>query len=716
MSDESHNVDVQATDSGGRPHSRSRRIGSRTVSAVVDLVRAAASDLSQLVRHVWDRLRHGNWIARTQRAATEARLFLASIAIAVLLTLGFATGILFWATRDLEFPSIRDMTSQQVILLETAEGQELARKGPLRLPSTPLQDFPPYLVDAVLSIEDRRFYHHWGVDPVGILRALGRNLAARDVVEGGSTVTQQLIKILHLEPDRTVKRKIQEALLAVWLEFQLSKDAILTSYLNNVYMGAGATGMPAAAKVYFGKKVGELTVAESAVLAGLIRAPSQLNPLRHPDAAGARAGIVLDSMVANGKLDQKSANAARDQPVRTSPAELASPSGTWLADWAYGKAAEIAASFGGTLRVRTTFVPRLQQIAEKAVAAVLDKHGPATGATQAALVAMRPDGAVLAMVGGRSYQDSEFNRAVQAMRQPGSAFKLFVYYAALRNGRSLDDTILDAPIEIGGWEPDNFGERYYGRVTLAEAFARSLNTAAVRLAQEIGIDEVIAAARDLGIDAAVAKTPSLALGTSEVSLLDLTGAFASVRAGVTPVEPWGIAGFGGQDQPRLFTAGPSVKPQRSLAQYQTQLIELLELVIDRGTGHAAALDGFAAGKTGTSQSFRDAWFIGFAEPLVVGVWVGNDDDKPMKNVTGGSLPAQIWKSFMTEALPLMESWPARTVSGDETTGAARMPDSSEQEASAGQCNYRACESAYRSFRASDCTYQPYSGPRTLCEK
>jgi membrane peptidoglycan carboxypeptidase len=302
------------------------------------------------------------------------------------------------------------------------------------------------------------------------------------------------------------------------------------------------------------------------------------------------------------------------------------------------------------------------------------------------------------------------------MRQPGSAFKLFVYYAALRNGLSLNDAILDAPVEIDGWEPENFAQRYYGRVSVAEAFARSLNTAAVRLAQDVGIDEVIAAARDLGIDAPLAKTPSLALGTSEVSLLDLTGAFAAVRAGVTPVEPWGIAGFGAEDQTRLFTAGPSQKPQRSLARYQAQLVELLELVVDRGTGRAAALDGLAAGKTGTSQSFRDAWFIGFAEPLVVGVWVGNDDDRPMKNVTGGSLPAMIWKSFLSEALPLVEQKPLRTVAGDETTGSARASDSSEPEANAGQCNYRACESAYRSFRTSDCTYQPYRGPRRLCEK
>jgi 1A family penicillin-binding protein len=723
MSNEPRNSDSQVTESGLRRAVDPRSTedgGSRTVSAAAELARAVGSDASHLARSVGARLRvssrSGNWPAKAGRAATEVRMLLATIAVVVLLSAGLLSGIAFWAMRDLKFPDIAEMTSQQVILLETADGRELVRKGPLRLPKSALQDFPDHLVDAVISIEDRRFFRHWGVDPFGVLRALVRNVAASDVVEGGSTITQQLIKILHLDANRTFKRKVQEALLAVWLELRLSKEEILTSYLNNVYMGAGATGIPAAAKVYFGKAVGELSLGESAVLAGLIRAPSQLNPLREPDAAGERAATVLDAMVANGKLDRESADAEKPRPAQTRPTQLVSPSGTWFADWAYGKGVEIAGSFGGTVRVRTTFEPRLQEVAEKAVAAILDKHGKQKGATQAALVAMRPDGAVLAMVGGRSYRESEFNRAVQAMRQPGSAFKLFVYYAALRNGLSLNDAILDAPVEIDGWEPENFAQRYYGRVSVAEAFARSLNTAAVRLAQDVGIDEVIAAARDLGIDAPLAKTPSLALGTSEVSLLDLTGAFAAVRAGVTPVEPWGIAGFGAEDQTRLFTAGPSQKPQRSLARYQAQLVELLELVVDRGTGRAAALDGLAAGKTGTSQSFRDAWFIGFAEPLVVGVWVGNDDDRPMKNVTGGSLPAMIWKSFLSEALPLVEQKPLRTVAGDETTGSARASDSSEPETNTGHCNYRACESAYRSFRTSDCTYQPYRGPRRLCEK
>jgi membrane peptidoglycan carboxypeptidase len=335
-------------------------------------------------------------------------------------------------------------------------------------------------------------------------------------------------------------------------------------------------------------------------------------------------------------------------------------------------------------------------------------------------VALRPDGAVLAMVGGRDYRDSQFNRAVEANRHPGSAFKLFVYLAALRKGLGPNDTIDAGPVEINGWEPENFGGREYGRVTLADAFARSINTAAVRLAMDVGLDEVIRAARDLGIDARLPKNPSMALGAVEVSLLDLTGAFASVRAGRTRVEPWGIAAFGAEGQPRLQTMGPPmIGSQQSLGRYQQPMIDLLRGVVERGTGRAAALNGFAAGKTGTSQNHRDAWFIGFNESLIVGVWVGNDDGTSMKGVVGGALPAAIWKRFMTQAPGLIAQSDPRAA--NVTDGSAQAPShpqaSQESQVSseaAPQCDYRACASR-RSFRASDCTYQPYDGPRRFCE-
>jgi penicillin-binding protein 1A len=588
----------------------------------------------------------------------------------LLLFLASLAGALVWTFRDLPFAEILKGGSQRIILLEAADGQPLARKGPFRAPDKSLKELPPHLIDAVISIEDQRFYTHNGIDLPGILRALGRNIRAGEVVEGGSTITQQLVKILYLDREQTLTRKIREAALALWLETKLSKEEILTRYLNNVYLGAGATGVPAAAQIYFGKEALDLTLAESALLAGLIMAPSQLNPRHNPVAARARTALVLDAMVANGKLDEATAKSAKEQPTALISTRLSPHSGTWFADWVYDEAADIAGPFQGTMRVRTTLIPSLQALAEDAVSSALKSDGEAQGVTQAALVAMQPNGAVVAMVGGRNYRESEFNRAVQGMRQPGSAFKLFVYYAALRNGMSPRDRVEDTPLEIDGWSPENFDGRFRGSVSLAEAFARSLNAATVRLALEIGLDEVVAAARDLGIDAPLQKTPSLALGSSEVSLLDLTGAYASVRAGVTPIDPWGIAAFGPDDQSRLFTVGPTVRPQRSLEHYHGTLVGLLKLVVDRGTGRAAALYGFAAGKTGTSQNYRDAWFVGFSELLVVGVWVGNDDNTSMDKVTGGRLPALIWKNFMTKALAVAVTGKGASV-GEVKCGCSR---------------------------------------------
>ena len=627
--------------------------------------------------------------------------------LVLLIGLGFA-GTLVWALRDLPAGTSLAGSTQPSILLEAADGEPLAQRGPFKADDLTFEDFPDHLIDAVLSIEDRRFYRHPGIDLRGILRALTRNVQAGEIVEGGSTINQQLVKILHLERERTFRRKVREAVLAIWLDLRQSKDEILTRYLNNVYMGAGATGIPAAALTYFNKQAADLSLAESALLAGLIKAPSQLNPLRDLEAARQRAALVLDAMVATGRLDEETAMLAKDHPATLDPSRVAAHAGTWFSDWVAGEAAEITGAFRGTMRIRTTLVPQLQAAAEQVVTSVLAEAGAADGASQAALVALRPDGAVLAMVGGRSYQDSEFNRAVDALRQPGSTFKLFVYYAAFRNGRAWNDRIQDAPLEVDGWRPQNFG-RYYGRVSLAEAFARSLNSAAVRLALEVGIDEVVAAARDLGIDAPLTETPSLALGSSEVTLLDLTGAYASVRAGVAPVEPWGIAAFGTAEQPHLFALGPPVKPERALGPHHEPLVGLLKLVVDRGTGRAAALDGFAAGKTGTSQNYRDAWFVGFDEALVVGVWVGNDDGAPMDEVTGGELPALIWREFMVRATDIARGAPASVASA-----AGPRADSDPNQAAAPRCNYRACARAYRSFRSSDCSFQPYRGRRKLC--
>ncbi|MBP2446895.1 1A family penicillin-binding protein [Rhizobium leguminosarum] len=610
-----------------------------------------------------------------------------------------------WALKDVPWSEIRNGTLKPVVVLETADGAPLVRQGPYQGPYARYDQFPPHLIDAVLSIEDRRFMGHFGIDPRGIARALLRNLEAGSVVEGGSTITQQLIKLQYLDSDRTIKRKIQEVVIAFWLEWKLGKAEILTRYLNSVYLGAGATGMPAAARIYFNKDVGALNLRESAMLAGLLRAPSQWNPIDNFEGARQRTMVVLDAMAANGKITAPQTAEAKTSFARLQPTTPTPRSGSWFADWISPQASEIAGSSPGSTTVRTTLVPTLQQIAERVVKRALDSEGKTVAASQAALVAMTPDGAVVAMVGGRDYKASQFNRAVTAMRQPGSTFKLFVYYAALKAGLTLSDQVLDAPIDIDGWSPENSGGNYRGWVTLAEAFARSLNAASVTLAEEVGLDNVIAAARELGIDAPLANTPSLALGTSEVNLLNLTSAYASVQLGKAPVKPWGIIDFQAAGQPKTFRVGSQSEPNVDLSPYQSDLLGLLQLVVERGTGREADPGTFAAGKTGTSQNNRDAWFVGFTEALVVGVWVGNDDDAPMKGVTGGALPAHIWRDFMREATT------EPTLDGVRSTEAAVEGQGAPQ-----SCNITACSRSYRSFRPSDCTYQPYSGGRRLCER
>ncbi|MBB4571311.1 1A family penicillin-binding protein [Rhizobium leucaenae] len=610
-----------------------------------------------------------------------------------------------WALKDVPWGEIRDGTLKPVVVLETADGAPLVRQGPYQGPYAQYDQFPPHLIDAVLSIEDRRFMDHFGVDPRGIARALLRNFEAGSVVEGGSTITQQLIKLQYLDADRTIKRKIQEVVIAVWLEWKLGKQEILTRYLNSVYLGAGATGMPAAARIYFNKDIEALNLPESAMLAGLLRAPSQWNPIDNFEGARQRTAVVLDAMVANGKITAGEAEEAKASFAKPHPTTPTPRSGSWFADWISPQASEIAGASPGSTTVRTTLVPRLQQIAEEVVRKALDGEGKSVGASQAALVVMRPDGAVVAMVGGRDYKASQFNRAVTAMRQPGSAFKLFVYYAALKAGFTLSDRILDAPIDIDGWSPENSGGGYHGWVTLAEAFARSLNAASVALAEEVGLDKVIAAARELGIKTPLANTPSLTLGTSEVNLLDLTSAYASVHLGKAPVEPWGIMDLQAAGQAKTFRVGSQVKPSVDLSPYQSDLIGLLQLVVERGTGRGADPGTFAAGKTGTSQNNRDAWFVGFTEPLVAGVWVGNDDGTPMNGVTGGALPAHIWRDFMREAMAEpAPNPPQSTEAAIDNPGATQV------------CNIAACSRTYRSFRPADCTYQPYAGGRRLCEK
>ena len=651
---------------------------------------------------------------------------IAALVSALFIVLSFSVGLATWLLVSVHFPSTAEVTSRRVIVLQSADGQDLQRKG--RLTSTPVavRDMPADVINAVLSIEDRHFYQHGAVELRSTLRAFKDNMDAGRVVAGGSTITQQLVKMLFVGPERTYLRKIREAAIAFWIEDHLSKDQILTSYLNNVYLGSGATGFPAAAKLYFNKSVGELELPQAAMLAGMINAPGQDDPFTDLAAARNRAAVVLDAMVANGVLSDDAAVVAKLHPATPIHLNLPAPSTGWFVDWVYNKVEAATPVTAGTIRVHTTLDLRLQQLAANIIDSTLAKYGREKHAGQAALVAMRPDGSVVAMVGGRDYDRSQYNRAVQAERQPGSAFKLFDYYAALRKGYTPQDTILDAPIDIHGWEPENYGHRHHGRVTLAEAFADSLNDATVRLSQDVGIGQVIAAARDLGLRAPLKNNPSLALGTGEVSLLDLTSAYAAVRAGKAPVNAHGIAGINMQNAHNTLPVGGG-DAQHGLGPYQAELIDLLRGVVEHGTGRAASLSGFAAGKTGTAQDYRDAWFIGFNDSLIVGVWVGNDDHSPMKKVTGGSLPAGIWKAFMEQAgvPPVAEATPSGQPaadanvkeSQDDRTSAAAAAESSFDRLQNGQCNVPVCEQHYHSFRPSDCTYQPYwGGPRQFCAR
>lgn len=663
--------------------------------------------------------------ASPARGRSQLRYLAAAIS-ATFLVLVVLAAAAAWSLRGVHLPAVAEVTSRRVIELQSAGGQDLWRTGHLKLAPVDATKMPADVINAVLSIEDRQFYHHGAIDLLSVLRALRENIEAGKIVAGGSTITQQLAKTLFLGPERTYRRKIREAAIAIWMEHHLTKDQILTSYLNNVYFGSGATGLPAAAKLYFNKKVADLSLPEAAMLAGMINAPAEDDPLHDIDAARRRAATVLDAMVENGKLTGEAALVAKLHPATPGASEISPPSIGWFVDWVYDKAAAVTPPLGGTVQIRTTIDLHLQQLADTVVKSTLARYGNGKHAGQAALVAMRPDGAVVAMVGGRSYSQSQYNRAVQAERQPGSAFKLFDYYAALRQGFTPEDEILDAPIDVHGWQPENYGRHHHGNVSLVEAFADSLNDATVRLSQEVGINQVIAAARDLGLRAPLQNNPSLALGTSEVTLLDLTSAYAAVRAGEAPIRPWGISSIKTPSDRDYVSVAPSGESRHSLAKSQAELISLLQSVVERGTGRAAALGGFAAGKTGTSQNYRDAWFIGFDDSLVVGVWVGNDDHSPMKGVVGGSLPAQIWKDFMEQAgTPTTAEAAPAPPRVSAAPGYPQLPSAfADQggtappaEGQGAECNIPACEEFYHSFRASDCSYQPYGpGPRQYCAR
>jgi len=602
-----------------------------------------------------------------------------------------AIGVVIWV--GLHLPPIQSLEipkrppSIQILGLD---GRVLANRGEMGGAAVPLNEVPAYLPKAFIAIEDRRFFFHYGIDPIGLGRAMFANVLHRGVSQGGSTITQQLAKNLFLTQERTLTRKLQEAVLALWLEHKYSKAEILELYLNRVYFGAGAYGVEAAAQRYFGKSARQMTLAESALLAGLVKSPSRLAPTRNFDGAERRAQLVLAAMADAGFINDESAKIAMSHPPRV-VMPTAGGSVNYVADWVMDVVNDLIGRVEEDIVVETSIDPVLQAAAEKALVDELAQKGEKFGVEQGALVAMTPEGAVRALVGGRNYAESQFNRAVAAKRQPGSAFKPFVYLTALERGLTPDTVREDRPIDVKGWRPENYSHEYFGPVTLTQGLAMSLNTVAVRLTLEVGPAAVTKTAYRLGITSKLEPNASIALGTSEVSVLELVSAYAPFANGGAAVVPHVVERVRAADTKKMLYTSANTSFGRVVdPRYVGMMNQMMRETLTIGTARKAELPGWpAAGKTGTSQDFRDAWFIGYTGRLVTGVWLGNDDSSPTRKATGGGLPVEVWSKFMKVAhrnVPVAElpglsrggfmsglfgSAPA-TVSSDRLTPADRM--------------------------------------------
>lgn len=559
-------------------------------------------------------------------------------------------GVVIWAGAHL--PPIQSLEIPKrppTIEIVGFDGTMLAQRGEMAGANVALKDLPPFLPKAFIAIEDRRFYQHFGIDPIGIARAVVANILHRGVSQGGSTLTQQLAKNLFLTQERTLARKLQEAELALWLERKYSKREILELYLNRVYFGSGAYGVEAAAQRYFGKSARQVTVGEAAMLAGLVKSPSRLAPNRNPEGAAKRAQTVLAAMA-----DAKFITEAQAQAQIAHPTVAVKPAGAgtvnYVADWIGEVLDDLVGQVEESIVVETTIDPKLQSVAEAAIIDELAAKSVKFNVSQGALVAMTPDGAVRAMVGGRNYSDSQFNRAVTAKRQPGSAFKPFVYLTAIEQGLTPETVRQDAPLDLKGWKPENYTREYFGPVTLTQALAMSLNTVAVRVGLEVGPKNVVRTAHRLGIASKLDPNPSIALGTSEVSMMELVGAYAPFSNGGLGVSPHVVTRIKTLDGKLLYMRQTEQPAQVIEPRNTAMMNQMMQETLVSGTAKKAEIPGWvAAGKTGTSQDFRDAWFIGYTAHLVTGVWLGNDDNSPTRKATGGGLPVEVWTRFMRAA-------------------------------------------------------------------
>jgi len=587
---------------------------------------------------------------KSRRGFGLARLLYWGVVLAIWSVIGF-TGLFAWVAFHL--PPIQSLAIPKrppTIQINTTDGRIFATRGEMGGAAIPINEMPTHLPNAFLAIEDRRFYRHHGIDPIGLTRAVVANLFHRSISQGGSTITQQLAKNLFLSRNRKMMRKLQEVMLALWLEHKFTKAEILELYLNRVYFGAGAYGVEAAAQRYFGKSARHVTLSEAALLAGLIKSPSRLAPTKNYDGAERRGQIVLAAMADAGFINEDGAQAA----MALGPTIVRARGGgssNYVADWVMDVLNDLVGLVDEDVVVDTTIDVGLQAAAEKALLDPLAQKGQKFGVEQGALVAMAPDGAVRALVGGRNYAENQFNRAVAARRQPGSTFKPFVYLTALERGLTPESVRDDRPIELKGWRPENFNREYFGPVTLTQALSNSLNSVSVRLTMELGPTAVVRTAHRLGIASKLEANPSIALGTSEVSVLELVSAYTPFANGGFAVAPHVV------ERVRTTQGGKTlyVRNQNALgrvidARYVAMMNTMMRETVASGTARRADLPGWAvAGKTGTSQDFRDAWFIGYTSQFVTGVWLGNDDNTPTKRITGGGLPVEVWSQFMRAA-------------------------------------------------------------------
>ena len=563
----------------------------------------------------------------------------------LVITLMAYVGYCFVTMPDIEQAIQR--TRQPSTIITAENGNEIQSYGSVYSAIIMPDDLPEYVSQAIVATEDRRFYQHFGFDFISFARAMIINIMHRSYVQGGSTITQQVAKNLFLTSKKNIKRKVQELLLAFWLEYKFSKDQILALYLNRVYFGTGTYGIEAASNKYFQKSSYDLNLREAAILAGMLKAPSRYNPIVSLEKANQRAQIVLQNMLNAGLITDRQRQDALSLPLGPETSDKVH-GGKYFADWVYNEVNEILGERDEDVYVHTTLNQELQEAAENILETAINnsKH---KNVKQGAIVVMDKTGAVLAMVGGIDYRKSQFNRAVNALRQPGSAFKPFIYLTALQKGFKPDTYIDDFPITIGDWKPENIDKKYYGKVTLKDALQKSLNLATINLSEKIGRNHTITNAKKMGISSKLMNDASLALGTSEVKVLDMAAAYATLANGGYAVWPYGILEIFSRDGYEKYMRKVD-KSQRIIDSVDVEnLNDMLEDVVKKGTGKKAKVPFYAAGKTGTSQDFRDAWFVGFSDKFVCAVWLGNDDNSSMKGITGGTLPAEIWKKIMIVA-------------------------------------------------------------------